>query len=590
MKLRWYIHDTHCLTMETGGGRAVPEVQRRFPALRWVSAGWDRQPDRHTLDLWLRGVLPENGAYETFEAQALRTIAERGLEIGTGTIHDWAWGNADWEYPGAFRLEREEDDGFARAPDGYTHVDDEEVGARLRTAAAEADRVRRIRRQTAQHRKSSLSGAQGKIALHIDQHGRWQVPTGRSLSTWIVKVENRPDWPGEAGLESVCQRALVHLGLEAAPTTAQVIDGIPVVMSQRSDRTIHQGSVVARHQEDWLQAFGRSLGFKDDEHGPALGFNSLYAIMRRYGDETAARQITRLLAAACAMCNGDLHRKNIGLAHGPMEEPFKIGLAPVYDFSSQCGVPRTGDALAIGIAGVTRAWDVDEGTWRKLASACWLDPEDTVSTVKDTAQRAAEALATAREEARGRDEWKDPHITDRRIEAAIGAARRYASIVGSVDTKASVVHHTVRQALPDPSRNYEDRRVAYARELRAVPSDWSEPRMLAAVDRLCKAGDSRAVESIRDILDGGPTGERADRITKWTREARSVGSSEWVGLMDALRALCERRKTRQGDDLLSEAGMTFLKAAVDMARIRSERARAGAAGLHSRARQDYARG
>ena len=190
IKLRWYIYDAHCLTMETGGGQTAPSIEWRAEALRQVSAGWDRPPDRRTIELWLRGALPENGNLETFESHALRNIAERGLEIGTGTIHDWAWGNAHWEYPGALRLEREEDAGNARDPDGYNGVSESEIGDRLRRAADEADRV------------------------------------------------------------------------------------------------------------------------------------------------SATRQATRLLAAACAMCNGDLHRKNIALAHGPHDEPFRVRLAPVYDFSS----------------------------------------------------------------------------------------------------------------------------------------------------------------------------------------------------------------------------------------------------------------
>ena len=548
-------------------------MEWRSGSLRRVSAGWDRDPERHTIDLWLRGALPENGAYETFEAHALRTIADRGLEIGAGTIHDWAWGNADWEYPGALRLEREEDAGQTREPDGYTHVDAEEVGRRLRQAAEESDRVRRLRRETASHRKSSLSGAQGKIALHIDQHGRWQVPTGRSLSTWIVKVENRPDWPGEAGVESICQRALVHLGLEAAPTTAQVIDGIPVVMSQRSDRVIDQGTVVARHQEDWLQAFGKNLGFRHDEHGPALGFNSLYAIVRRYGDEAELRQITRLLAAACAMCNGDLHRKNVGLAHGPMDQPFRIRLAPIYDFSSQCGVPRTGDALTIGIAGTTRAWDVDERTWRELARECRLDPEETVLTVRETASQAADALATAREEARGDDEWKEPQITDQRIEAVISAARKYAKIVGSVETHKITANPPTREGSRDVWQDYEDCRATYADALVAHPSDWSEPKLLAVVDRLCKAGNSRAVHSARDILEDTEPGVRAGRLHKWTREARGSDSPGWMELIEAVRVVCEKGRMEGGDGLLCEAGTKFLEAAADMARVQSERGR-----------------
>ena len=428
MKLLWYIHDKHCLTVETGAGRKTPAIEWRAEALRRVSAGWDREPDRHTIEMWLRGALPENGSLETFESHGLRTIAERGLEIGTGTIHDWVWGNAHWEYPGAVRFERAEDTKSPRPSDGYTPLDETELGERLRNAANEADRMRQWRTREDTHRKSSLPGARGKIAVHIDEAGRTCAPKGRSLSTWIVKVENQPEWPGEAGVESVCQRALTYLGIDAARTTARIIDGIPVVMSQRSDRTVAGGKVVAKHQEDWLQAYGKPPPFKSDERGPDLGFRSLYAILRRYGDEAQTKQVTRLIAAACAMCNGDLHRKNIAIAHGPPEEPFGAKLAPVYDFSSQCGVARTGDHLTIAVAGMIRAGEVDESRWHMLAEQCRLDPEETARTAAETALHTAEALAAAREQAKGDDEWREPKIVEQRIESSIRAAQKYARI------------------------------------------------------------------------------------------------------------------------------------------------------------------
>ena len=448
MKLHWYIHDEHCVSVETGAGRTTPAIEWRTEALRRVSAGWDRKPDRHTIEVWLRGGLPESGSLETFESHALRTIAERGLEIGTGTIHDWVWGNANWEYPGALRFERGEDAGKNAEPDGHTSLDEAEIGKRLRNAAAEADRVGQARRHHNTDRKCSLSGARGKMAVHIDQDGRIWAPRGRSLSTWIVKIENQPQWPGEAGVESVCQRALTHLDIDAATTRARVIDGVPVVMSRRSDRDLVEGKVVAKHQEDWLQAYGKPPPFKSDDRGPDLGFRSLYAILRRYGDDAQTTQVTRLLAAACAMCNGDLHRKNIGIAHGPPDAPFEAKLAPVYDFSTQCGVPRTGDHLCIAIAGMTRAWDVDQARWRTLAEQCRLDPDETVKTVAETALEAPEALATAREEARRDDEWREPEIVEQRIESTIETALRYAEICQAKSRPRDRRHGTKKASNP----------------------------------------------------------------------------------------------------------------------------------------------
>lgn len=431
MKLRWYIHDRHCLTVETGGGHALPEIEWTGEALRRVSAGWDRAPDRHTIEMWLRGAIPENGSLETFERRAHRTFEARNIRVGSGTVHDWVWGDADWEYPGALRFERAEDEGTTHEPDGYTPINEAELGDRLREVAEEADRVRRARPRRRHNPKSSLSGARGKIAIHIDDNERMYLPMGKSLSSWIAKVEHRHEWPGEAGLESICQRALLYLEIDSAVTTARVINGIPTVMSKRSDRVIQQGIVVARHQEDWLQAYGKGPGFKYDEGGQDSGYASLYAILRRYAEKPDAetKQITRVLAAACAMCNGDLHRKNIAIAHGPTTSELRVKLAPIYDFSSQAGAHGTGDNLTIRIAGMMRAWEVDENRWRKLAEQCRLDPDDTIKTARETALYAPEALATARAECRDTDEWQDAKVVEQRVDDTIRVAERYARIL-----------------------------------------------------------------------------------------------------------------------------------------------------------------
>ena len=438
MKLRWYIHGQHCLTVETGGGRALPEIEWRGETLRRVCAGWNRTPERRIMEHWLEGAMPESGAAVTFRQRAHDELARRGIDVGQGTIHDIAWANADWEYPGAIHFERAEDGGKRKEQDGYLTLSEADTGDRLREAADEADVARRLRRHSGPKSKSALSGAQGKSAVHFAEPGQVALPQGRALSTWILKVENRPDmWPGEAGVESVCQRALTYLDIEAANTYARIMDGIPVIMSERTDRRIEDGRVVARHQEDWLQAFGRSSGWKYQRDDGDSGFASLYAIVRRYAvdPERETRQVTRLLAAACSMTNGDLHRKNIGLLHASPNDPFSVKLAPAYDFSSQCGVDGAGDELKIDIVGMRRAWDVDEARWRALADRCRLNPEHVLDTVRETARDAPVALAAARDECRERDEYRDPDIVDKRIEATIAAARRYARTMGGRRTK-----------------------------------------------------------------------------------------------------------------------------------------------------------
>ena len=435
MKLRCEIYDEPALLLETRAGPGAEGEIWRTPALRGISAGWDRPPDPHTIENWLRGAIPENGTLETFERNAGAVYADRGIAIGAGAMPDWIWANADWEYPGAVRFIRHGEAAPPARGGGWREIDHIELARRLREAAAEAERTRRGLAPPivdAEHRNASLSGARGKIAVLVEKDGRMLLPRRGSLSTWIVKIEHRAQWPGEAGVESVCQRALGLLGIEAATTTAQIIDGIAVVMSKRSDRIVVGAHPAARHQEDWLQAFGRGVVDKYDRGTRSdSGYASLYAILRRYardpGEET--RRVTRVLGAACALVNGDLHRKNLAVQHAKKGEPFAVRLAPIYDFSSQAGVKGASDSLVIRIGGAWHAHQVDEAHWRRLAERSQLDVGQTLDLVREVVRDTPEALAEAAEQCRQHDEWHAAGTVRQRIDAAIRSAQRYARII-----------------------------------------------------------------------------------------------------------------------------------------------------------------
>ena len=440
MKLRCYIHDERALEVETRAGPDPEGEIWRGPALRKISAGWDRTPDTYTIEHWLRGAIPENGCLETFERKAGEFYTDRGIRTGAGAMPDWLWANADWEYPGAIRFARIEDGGDTEKCHGYDELSEKDLAARLREATAEAERTRRgvaVREHNPGERNASLSGARGKIAVDIDDDARILLPRKGSLSTWIIKIEHRADWEGEAGTESVCQNALRLLGIEAAPTTTRIIDGIPVVMSKRSDRELVDGTPTARHQEDWLQVFGRTMADKYDRGVRSdSGYASLYAILKRYAaePENEARRITKTLAAACAMVNGDLHRKNLAVQHARAGTPFAVRLAPIYDFSSQAGVPGATDRLIIRIGGGWYAHQIDKQRWLRLAKRARLDGGETVDIVREIANAAPEALAEARDQCRRRDEWHARATVEERIEATIGAARAYARMIGGGKT------------------------------------------------------------------------------------------------------------------------------------------------------------
>ena len=313
---------------------------------------------------------------------------------------------------------------------------------------------------------------------------------------------------------------------------------------------MQQNAVVATHQEDWLQAWGKGPGFKDDDHGPDHGYDSLYAIMRRYGDEAAIGQITRLIAATCALCNGDLHRKNVALAHGPPDEPFRIRLAPVYDFSSQCGARRTGDNLSIGVAGMIRAWEVDEAKWRKLAERCRLDAAQTVATAKEVAAQAPEALATAREEGREDDEWKNPEAVERRLESTIKAARRYAQILRVRDAgrRTHEASETTAPGTVATTESENDPKAQRAARIHNLRTQHHDPAVranahlhLAALAPSANAGAQTLEEAVAGDAEIAQDPALKGALVKRTSEMRGGQSPTWTD--DAITAV-EDEETR----------------------------------------------
>ena len=101
----------------------------------------------------------------------------------------------------------------------------------------------------------SLAGAQPKIALYLDEHGRWCLPLDSTPTTHILK-------PAATGSrhdlnEFVTMRAARHLGLQVAEHSILVTErGDHVFVGRRYDRVPINGRLRRLHQEDFAQALG----------------------------------------------------------------------------------------------------------------------------------------------------------------------------------------------------------------------------------------------------------------------------------------------------------------------------------------------
>ena len=423
MKLRMFLHDELVATLDTGPGQlATRDTVTWTPGIARVSAAWDETPELETLTHWLEACLPENGSRVPFEERARALKLDRGEPPLITAPIDILWGNTDAEYPGAVRFERDDPGDGTEDAKEYVRLSDKEIGERLHEAWRIARQAGKGPERDYGERRSSLSGMRGKIGLTRGSEDGWHAARGSALNTWIAKREDDPKLPGEAGVESICQRALAQLGIPAATTLSRVFSGEQAVLSERSDRYLgpENGTAWPRHQEEFCQACGWPSALKYDwgrKEEPR--WEAAYTILDRYGRNPSSAQamLTRILTACWALGHTDLHRRNLGFLHAPPDEPFGVDIAPMYDVSSGIGVEQTVQfRMAIGIARQAAFDGIGPVQWLEHARTAEQDPAAVLAIVGHTLEDLPDALADARRLARQEDENRNQGAVDSRAE------------------------------------------------------------------------------------------------------------------------------------------------------------------------------
>ncbi len=427
--MRLYIYLYEDLAIEVGvGDDNHDEPLTVHPAARNLSAAWTT-PTGEELNRWLTALLPENGQREAWTVAASAARLEAGLTPEPRNAAEVLWGNTEAEYPGAVSFARD-----AKAPtwsNAYTTLTDEEIGTRLLEAAVTAAGARRGRPTTHHERRSALSGVRGKIGLTLLADDRWGAARDHTLNGWIAKRELDSRFPGEAGIEAICQRTCALVGLRSAETRARVFGDQQAVLSKRADRRWDPTTnrMVPVHQEELCQAWGWPPALKYDRgqvRGPGWQEADQVLADTATNPPTARGQLSRLLAAAIGLGHADLHRRNAGVQHDLKAAQPVIGLAPVYDVSSGSAVRKqiTFD-LPFGIAGKHRFEEIGPIQWITHARNSGQDPDVVIATVNDVFRGLPDAIASARDRARTEDENIDQRAVDRRVEDLLDwAARR----------------------------------------------------------------------------------------------------------------------------------------------------------------------
>ena len=297
------------------------------PAFRRLTAAADSLHDPNRLHAWLEAFLPENGARTPYRAHAALELDRHGYTGARDNPAALLWGNVNVEYAGAVTFMQAPHDPPealpAAAEPAYHSLTDTDIADRLREATLIARNTLPGRPRAWPERRASLSGMRGKLCLTPSADGHWTAAHGSSLNTWVVKDEHDPDLPGEAGIESICQRTLALLGVPAATACARVFAGRQAVLSERTDRRVEpDGIVCARHQEEWCQILGFDPSRKyDDGTRDEPRWPSAYQVLMAHAADPAHEhaRLTRAVAATWLLAHCDLHRRNLGFLHAPAD-------------------------------------------------------------------------------------------------------------------------------------------------------------------------------------------------------------------------------------------------------------------------------
>ncbi|MGB4407472.1 MAG: type II toxin-antitoxin system HipA family toxin [Sphaerochaeta sp.] len=204
----------------------------------------------------------------------------------------------------------------------------------------------------------SLAGAQQKLALARFE-GDWYLPLGGSPSNHILKPSRYP-YPDLAVNEYICMQVASMCGIPVPSTELFLLEGTPVYVIERYDRTLHAGkslSIERIHQEDACQA----LGIMPDRKYESDGGPSFSQIVSLIHDIAASpileiRTILSLSIFNFLMGNCDAHGKNISFLYAGQGEEGKRSetLAPLYDLVSTTVYEDLSSKLSMKIGGEYR--------------------------------------------------------------------------------------------------------------------------------------------------------------------------------------------------------------------------------------------
>lgn len=238
--------------------------------------------------------------------------------------------------------------------------------------------------------RMSMSGAQFKVLLYLDEQGQPARPMGSAPATHLLKPDiGRADIKAFASSinESLVMRTAARCDLPTARVSYQPVARACLV--ERYDRMRQpDGSVRRLWQADFCQVLGVLSGLKyEHEGGP--GFKDCYDLLAMSARPAVdRRQLLRWLFFNLCVGNNDSHAKNLAI----LATPEGLRLAPFYDMMCTRVYPGLSSQFAFRIAGEDEPGQITHAHIVALAKQLGIAARYLQKLALDVARQTAAAV------------------------------------------------------------------------------------------------------------------------------------------------------------------------------------------------------
>lgn len=381
-------------TRQAGVRLTYDDAYRADPASTPLSVSMPLQVRMHTgerVTNWLRGLLPENPAVlqrwsREFQVPAGDMLALLGSPVGR-------------DCAGAVQFAPEDElDALLNRSGSITWLGLDDLATIVETLRADETAWLGPRTHRGQF---SLAGAQSKITLVRDDHGRWGQPTGSAPSTHILKpgvqrAEDGTVLADQALNEHLTMDAARRAGLVVPPTEIHTWGEHRVVVVERYDRAWIDQMVIRVHQEDICQALGLPPEDKYESlRGPGVARigKLLRTIMVGDARRDALNRFVDALAWNWFVAGTDAHAKNYSL----LLQGRDVRFAPLYDLASAFPYWNARDRslnLAMRLGTDYRVWP-HANRWPAVAAQLRMDVDEVQTRVRELGARVPQAMHDA---------------------------------------------------------------------------------------------------------------------------------------------------------------------------------------------------